>query len=159
MSQFFASGAKVLELSDSASVLSMNIQDWFPLGFTGLVSVQPKGLSRIFSNTTDQKHQFFGAQLSLYYNSHIHMTTGKIIALTRCTFVGKVMSLLFNMLYRMIISFLLRNKRILISWLQSPSAVILKPPKIKSLFPLFTLLFAISDGTRCHDLSFLNVQL
>ena len=86
------------------------------------------------------------------------MTTGKIIALTRCTFVGKVMSLLFHMLSRMIIAFLPRNKHILTSCLQSPSAVILKPKKIKSLFPLFTLLFAISDGTRCHGFSLLNFE-
>ena len=61
------------------------------------------------------------------------MTTGKVIALTRWTFVGKVMSLLFSMLSRLVITFLLRSKRLLISWLQSPSAVILEPPKIKSL--------------------------
>ena len=60
------------------------------------------------------------------------MTTGKTIALSRWTFVGKVMSLLFNMLFRLVITFLSRSKRLLISWLQSPSAVILEPPKIKS---------------------------
>ena len=64
--------------------------------------------------------------------THPYMNTGKIIALTRGTFVGKVMSLLFNMLSRVVITFLPRSKRLLISWLQSPSAVILKPPKIKS---------------------------
>ena len=69
--------------------------------------------------------------------SHPYMTTGKIIALTRWTFVGKVMSLLFNMLFRLVLTFLPRSKRLLISWLQSPSAVILEPPKIKSdtVFP------------------------
>ena len=65
--------------------------------------------------------------------SHPYMTTGKTIALSRWTFVGKVMSLLFNMLSQLVITFLLRSKRLLISWLQSPSAVILEPPKIKSL--------------------------
>ena len=65
--------------------------------------------------------------------SHLYMTTGKTIALTRWTFVGKVMSLLFNMLARLVIAFLPRSKRILISWLQSPSAVILEPPEIKSV--------------------------
>ena len=65
--------------------------------------------------------------------SHLYMTTGKTIALTRWTFVGKVMSLLFNMLSRLVIAFLPRSKRLLISWLQSPSAVILEPPKIKSV--------------------------
>ena len=78
----------------------MNIQDWFPLGLTGLIFLQPKGLSRVFSNTTVQKHQFFGTQLSLW--SHPYMTTGKAIALTRQTFVGKVVSLLFNMLSRLV---------------------------------------------------------
>ena len=70
---------------------------------------------------------FFTVQLS-----HLHTTTGKTIALIRWTFVGKAMSLLLNMLSRLVITFLLRSKCLLISWLQSPSAVILKPPKIKS---------------------------
>ena len=72
MSQFFPSGGQNTGASASASVLPMNIQDWFPLGWTGWISVQSKGLSRVFSNTTVQKHQFFGAQLSLQSNSHIH---------------------------------------------------------------------------------------
>ena len=65
MSQFFASGGQSIGASASASVLPMNIQDWFPLGWTGWISLQSKGLSRVFSNTTVQKHQFFSAQLSL----------------------------------------------------------------------------------------------
>ena len=65
MCQFFASGGQSIGVSASASVLPMNIQDWFPLGWTGWISLQSKGLSRVFSNTTIQKHQFFGAQLSL----------------------------------------------------------------------------------------------
>ena len=73
------------------------------------------------------------------------MTTGKTIALTRCTFVGKVMSLLFNMLFRLVISFLPRSKRLLISWLQSPSAVILEPKKIKSLT------VCIVSPSVCHE--------
>ena len=72
MSQFFAAGGQSIEVSASGSVLSMNIQDWFPLEWTGLISLQSKGLSRVFSNTTVQKHQFFGTQLSLLSNSHIH---------------------------------------------------------------------------------------
>ena len=94
--------------------------------WTGWISLQSKGPSRVFSNTTVQKHQLFGAQLSLWSNSHLHMTTGKTIALTRRSFVDKVMSLLFNMLSRLVITFLPRSKRLLISWLQSPSAVILE---------------------------------
>ena len=94
--------------------------------------MQSKGLSRVFSNTTVQKRQLFGTQLSIVQLSHPNMTTGKTIALTRQTFVGKVMSLLFNMLPRLVITLLPRSKRLLISWLQSPSAVTLEPPKIKS---------------------------
>ena len=72
MSRLFTSGGQSIGTSASASVLPMNIQDWFPLGWTGLISLQSKGFSRVFSNTTVQKHQFFGAQLSLCSNSHIH---------------------------------------------------------------------------------------
>ena len=96
---------------------------------------------------------FFTVQLS-----HLYMTTGKTIALTRWTFVGKVISLLFNMLSRLVITFLWRNKRLLISWLQSPSAVILEPKKIK-VFRCFPIYLPWNDGTGCHDLSFLNVEL
>ena len=99
-----------------------------------------------------QHSAFFIVQLS-----HPYMTTGKTIALSRRTFVGKVMSLLFNMLSRLVITFLPRSKCLLISWLQSPSAVILKPRKIVS--HCFHIYLAGSDGTRCHDLSFLNVEL
>ena len=72
MSQFFTSGSQSIGGLVIASVPSMNIQDWFPLGLTGWISLQSKGLSRVFSNTTNQKHQFFWAQLSLWSNSHIH---------------------------------------------------------------------------------------
>ena len=104
---------------------------------------------------------FFLVQLS-----HPYMTTGKTIALTRWTFVGKVMSLLFNILSMLVITFLPRNKRVLISWLQSPSAVILEPPKnkISHCFHCFSIYLPWSDGTgslhgKDHDLSFLNVEL
>ena len=94
---------------------------------------------------------FFIVQLSYPY-----MTTGKTIALTRWTFVDKVMSLLFNMLSRLVITFLPRSKCLLISWLQSPSAMILEPKKIVShCFPIY---LSWSDGTICHGLSFLNVE-
>ena len=73
MNQFFPSGGQSIGASASAAVLPMNIQDWFHLGLTGLISLQPKGLSRVFSNTTVQKHQFFSAQPSLWSNSHIHI--------------------------------------------------------------------------------------
>ena len=73
MSQFFASGGQSIEVSASALVLPMNIQDWFPLGWTGWLSLLSKELSRVFSNTTVQEHQFLGAQSSLWSNSHIHI--------------------------------------------------------------------------------------
>ena len=72
MSQLFASGGQSIGVSASTSVLPMNIQDWSPLGLIDWISLQFKGLSRVFSNTTVQKHQFFGAQISLWPNSHIH---------------------------------------------------------------------------------------
>ena len=90
--------------------------------------------------------------------SHPYMITGKTTALTRQTFVGKLMSLLFNMLSRLVITFLPRSKRLLISWLQSPSAVILEPQKIKS-DTVSTVSPSMDHKTRCHDLSFLNVEL
>jgi len=99
---------------------------------------------------------FFTVQLS-----HPYMTTGKTIALTRWIFVGKVMSLLFNMLSRLVRAFLPRSKHLLISWLQSSSAVILEPPKTKS-DTVSTISPSISHevmGTGCHDLHFLNVEL
>ena len=96
---------------------------------------------------------FFMVQLS-----HSYVTAGKAIALTRWTFVGKVMSLLLNMLSRLVIAFLPRSKYLLISWLQSPSAVILEPRKIKSATVSTVSSSILSDGTRCHDLSFLKVE-
>ena len=72
MNQVFASGGQSIGTSALTSVLPMNIQDWFPLGLTGWISLQSKGLSRVFSNTTVQKHQFFGTQPSLWSNSYIH---------------------------------------------------------------------------------------
>ena len=132
MSQYFTSSGQSIGVSASTSVLPMNIQDWFPLGWTGWIFLQSKRLSSIFSNTTVQKHQFFRTQISLYFNSHIHSwLLKKTIALTRWTFVGKVMPLLFNKLSRLVITFLPRSKCLLISWLHSSSAVILEPKKNK----------------------------
>ena len=92
--------------------------------------------------------------------SHPYMTPGKIIALTRQTFVGKEMSLLFLLLSRLVIAFLPRSKHLLISWLQSPSTVILEPKKIVShCFHCFPIYLPWSDGAWCHDLCFLNAVL
>ena len=90
MNQFFTSSGQSTGVSASASVLPMNIQDWFPLGLTGWIPLQSKGLSRVVSNTMVQKHQLFGSQPSLVSNSHTpYMTTRKTIALTRWTFASK----------------------------------------------------------------------
>ena len=124
--------------------------DWLePLAVQGTLKSL---LQHHSSKASILRSAFFIVQLS-----HPYMTTGKTIALPRRTFVGKVMSLLFNILSRLVITFLPRSKRLLISWLQSPSAVILEPRKIKSAS--FSIYFPWSDGTRCHDLSFLNVEL
>ena len=103
-----------------------------------------------------RRSAFFIVQLSYPY-----ITTGKTIALTRQTFVVKVMSLLFDMLSRLVITFLPRSKRLLISWLQSQSAVIFEPQKINVSHCLhcFPICLPCSDGTECHDISFLNVGL
>ena len=92
--------------------------------------------------------------------SHQYPITGKIIALTRWTFVGKVMPLLFNMLSRLIITFLPRSKHLLISWLQSPCSDFgAQKNKVSHCVHCFPIYLPCSDGTRCHDLSFLNVEL
>ena len=150
MSWLFTPGGQ--SIGASASVLSLNIQGWFPLGLTGLISLLSKGLSRVFSSTTVWKHQFSNASFMVQL-SHLYMTTGKTIALTRWTFVGKVTSLLFNMLSRLVIAFVPRSKHLLISWQQSPSAVILKPEKIKSV-----TVYIVSPSI-CHEVMGLDSMI
>ena len=145
MGQLFASGAQSIGVLASISVLPMNSQDWSPLGWTGWISLQSKGLSSLLQHhslkaSILQRSAFFIVQLS-----HPYMTTRKTIAFTRWTFVGKVMSLLFNMLSRLVLTFLPRSKCLLISWLQSPSGVILEPPKIKSAT------VSIVSPSICHE--------
>ena len=132
VSQLFSWGGQSTGVSASASVLPMNTQDSSPLGWTGWISLQSKGLKSLLQHHSSkasilQRSVFFIVQLS-----HPYMTTGKTIALTRQTFVGKIMPLVFTMLSRLVIIFLPRSNHLLISWLQSPSAVILEPRKIKS---------------------------
>ena len=130
MSQFFSSGGQSIEVSASGSVLPINIQDWFPLGWTGWISLQSKGLLSLLQHHTSKASILLYSSFVIVQLSHLYMTTGKTIALTRWILVGKVMFLLFlNMLCRCVIAFLPRSKHLLISWLQSPSAVILEPPK------------------------------
>ena len=134
MGQFFASGGQSIGVSALASVIPMEYSglisfrmDWLdPLAVQGTL----KSILQHHSSKASilRRSAFFTVQLSYPY-----MTTGKTIALTRRTFVGKVMSLLFHMLSRLVIAFLPRSKRLLISWLQSPSVVILEPKKIKSV--------------------------
>ena len=157
MSQLFASVGQSIGASASESVLPMNIQGWFPLRLTGFISLLSKGLFKSLFQHHNWKASilhfsaFFMVQLSNPY-----MTTGKTITLTRWTIVGKVMSP-----SRLVIAFLPRSKCLLISWLQSPSAVILEPPqnKVYHCFHCFSIYLPWSNGTGCHDLSFLNVEL
>ena len=153
MSQLFASDGQSIGVSASTSVLPMNTQDLSPLGWTGWISLLYKGLSGVFSNTTVQKCEFFSAQLSLQSNSHIHTWLLETRALNRWTFVGKVISLLFNMLCRLVITFLPRSKCLSFHGCNDFGA-----PKNK-VWHCFPIYFPWSDGTGCHDLSFLNVEL
>ena len=147
MNLLFASCGQNIGASASASVLPMNIQGQFTLGLTGLISLQSKRLSSVFSSTTIWKHKFLGRQPSWWSNSHIHtwLLEKPWLWLYRLlSAVGEVMSLLFNVLCRFVITFLPRSKNLLISWLHSPSTGILEPKKIKSVtVSTFFLLFAI----------------
>ena len=134
----------------------MNIQDWLPLGLTGLISLLFKGLSRVFSNTIVQKHQFFSAQLSLWSSSYIHIwLLEKNIALTIWTFAGKVMSLLFNALSRFVIAFLPRSKHLnFMAVVTVCSDFRAQENKICHCFHCFPIYLTWSDGTRCHVFDF-----
>ena len=130
MSQFFTTGGQSIGVSASASV--------FPTNFLGLISFRMDWLDLLaVQGTLKSLLQYHTSKASILQClaffiiqlSHPYLTTGKTIALTRWTFVSKVISLLLNMLSRLVITFLPRRKHILISWLQSPSAVILEPPK------------------------------
>ena len=134
MSQFFASGSQsigsfnfsIIPSNEYSGLISFRI-DWLDL-----LAVQGTLVS-LFQHHSSNASILWHSAFFIVQLSHPYVTTGKIIALTRDIFVGNVMSLLFNMLSRLVITFLPRSKCLLISWLQSPSAVILEPPKIKSL--------------------------
>ena len=128
--------------------------DWFDLH-----AVQGT-LKSLLQHHSSKASIFWWSAFFMVQLSHIYITTGKTIALTRWTFVGKVMSLLFNILSRLVIAFLPRSKHLLISWLQSWSAVIFgaQENKVCHCFHCFPIYLPWSDGTRCHDLSFLNVE-
>ena len=157
MSQLFASGGQSIGVSVSASVLPLNIQDSsFRMDWLDLLAVQGT-LKSLLQHHSSKASNLRSSAFFIVQLSHLCMTTGKTTALTRWTFVGKVMSLLFNMLSKLVITFLPRSKHLLISWLQSPSAVILEPKKV--VWHCFPIYLPWSDGTRCHSLSFLNVEL
>ena len=131
---------------------SSEFQGWFPLRLTDLIPLLSKGLSRVFSSTTVQEHLFFSAQLSYGLILTSLHDNWKTIALTTWTFVGKVMSLLFNTLYRFVIVFLPKSKYLLILWLQSLFTVILEPKKIT---PATVTIFSPSIS---HALGILNAE-
>ena len=129
MSQFFASGGQSIGFSFNISpsneysgLISFRV-DWLDL------LVVPRALKSLLQHHSSKASMLWRSAFFIVQLSHPYITTGKTIALTRQTLVGKVMSLLFSMLSRLVITFLPRSKSLLISWLQSPSAVILKPPK------------------------------
>ena len=160
MNQLFTSGGQSIGVSASLSPSNEHPGLISPrMNWLDLLAVQGT-LKSLLQHHSSKASILWCSAFLIVQLSHPYMTTGKTIALTRWTFVGKVMSLLFNMLSRLIITFLPRSKHLLISWLQSPSAVILEPRKIKSAsFHCFPIYLPRSDGTRCHDLSFLNVEL
>ena len=159
MSQLFPSGGQSIGVSASTSVLPINTQDWSPLGWTSSISSQSKTLKSLLqhhsSKTSILQHSaFFIVQLS-----HPYMTTRKAIALTRRNSVDKVMSLFFNMLSRLVRTFLSRSKHLLISWLQSTSTDVgAQKNKVWHYVHCFPIYLPWSDGTRGHDLRFLNVE-
>ena len=142
-----------MELQLSPSVLPMNIQGCFPLGWTGLISLQSEGVSEFLQHHSLKASFLRCSAFFIVQLSHPYMTTGKTIALTIWTFVGKVMSLLFNMLSSLVNTFLPRSKHLLISWLQSPSAVILEPKKTKSLT------VSIVSPSICHEVMGLDAMI
>ena len=121
MSQFYASGGQTIGVSASASVLPMNIQDGFPLVGS---PCSPRDSQESFPTPQFKRINSLAVRLLYVQFSHPYMTTRKTIVLTRQTFAGKIMSPLFNMLSRLVIAFLPRSERLLISWLQSPSSMI-----------------------------------
>ena len=188
MSQFFAQGGQSIGVSASVLPINYSGLISFRVDWLDLLAVRgtPKSLLQHHSSKVSIlwcsalfyllffNHLSFLYYYFLLYNivlvlpyinmnppqlSHPYMTTGKTIALSRRTFVGKVMSLLSNILSRFVIVFLPRSKHLLISWLQSPSAVILEANKVCYCFHCFPIYLPWSDGTGCHDLSFLNVEI
>ena len=159
MNQLFTSGGQSIGGAASTSVLPMNTQDWSSLGWLVGSPCSPRAYQESSPTHSSKASILQHSAFFIVKISHPYMTTGKTIALTRRTCVNKVMSLLFNMLSRLVITFLPRSKHLLISRLQSPSAVSLEPnKKVCPCFHCFPIYLPWSDGTRCLDLSSLNVE-
>ena len=136
--EYWSFSISISPSSEYSGLISFRV-DWFDL-----LAVQ-RTLKSLLQHHSSKASILWCSAFFMVQLSHAYMTTGKTIALTRWTFVGKVMSLLFNMLSRLVIAFLPRSKRLLISWLQSPSAVILEPKKIKSVT------VSIVSPSICHE--------
>ena len=153
-SQFFTSGGQSIGVSASASVLPMNIQGWSPWRLTGWISLQSKGLKSLLQYQSSKASILWHSAFFIVQLSHPYMTTGKTIALTRQTFVGEVMSLLFNKMSRLVIVFLPRSGK----HCKIYSDFRAQEKKICHCFHCFSIYLPWSDGTGCHDLCFLNVD-
>ena len=155
VNRLFASGGKSIGVWASASVLPVNIQGLFPLGLTGLIPLQSKGPSRVFSSTSIWKHHFFGLQASLWSNSHVHTWLLEKPNLWLDRPLSAKWCLCF-LIHYVCIAFLPRSKHLLISWLQSPSTVILEPKAGEggnlSLLPFFPFAFAMKCWDQIHTL-------
>ena len=167
MSQFFAWGGQSIGASPSVNEYSL-MNEYFH-EYSGLISFRINWFDLLgVQGTLKSLLQHHSSKASILWCSaffivqlsHPYLTTGKTIALTRWDFVGKVMSLLFNLLSRLVITFLPRSKHLLISWLQSPicSDFGAQEDKFCHCFHCFSIYLPWNDGTRCHDLSFLNVE-
>ena len=154
MSQFFASGGQSIGVSASASALSNEYSGLisFKMEWLDLLAVQGT-LKSLLQHSSSKASILWCSGFFIVQLPYPYMTSGKTIALTRWIFVGKVMSLLFNMLSRLVITFLPRSKSLLISWLQSPSSVILEPKKIKSVT------VSIVFPSICHKMMGLDAMI
>ena len=154
MSQLFESGGQRIGASTSASVLPMNIKDWFPLGWIGVISLLSRRFSAVFSSTTVQKYQFIWCSAFFIFQvSYLYMTTGKIIVFIIWISVSKVMSFLFNKLSQFVKTFLLRSRLLIMAAVTICSEFRAQEEVTCHCFHLSPFYLPWSDGTGCHDLS------
>ena len=156
MSQLFASGGQSIGASTSASFLPMNIKDWFPLGWTGVISLLSRRLSTVFSSTTVQKYPFLWCSAFFIFQvSYLYMTTGKIIVFIIWISVSKVMSFLFNTLSQFVKTFLPRSRLLIMAAVTICSEFRAQEEGTCHCFHLSPFYLPWSDGTGCQDLSLL----